>query len=429
MQTAEQANLLSRAHAGSISCLAVVGGTNAKQDVKKLTRQGLPTVLVATPGRLLSHLKGSYVGDVPFSACLDDLRVLVIDEADAMLDLGFRDTLVDILSYCPPPEKRQTMLFSATLDDAKDLARRATKSDYVLIDCVGDEEKDSTGQSTIPIRANQSYVFVPQSRVFSAPIEILVQLLDKGRNRQRKIIAFFPTINQVRLYESIFNNRLGRRVFAIHSDMDQSARSGVRNLFQYSQNAILLTTDASARGVDYKDITHVIQFGMPYDKKTYIHRLGRTARAGKRGEGLLVLAPLERNFLDTSLESLDIKHNSAFQSNLDDPMQPFLEDELAHVLAEVRDGNDRELARLIDEACNSMLAYYQSRGAVLGSSSNQVGTSVEDSLMEMTNAFLLQAGVSSRRRMDVSFKQQNWSPGDGFDVKSPITPRGDDASG
>ena len=427
-QTAEQANLLCQFQEGRISCQTMVGGTNAKRDLKKITTQGFPTILLATPGRLLSHLKGSYVGNVPFSSCLSELCVLVIDEADAMLDLGFRDNLLDILSYCPPPEERQTMLFSATLDDAADLANQATKPDYVLIDCAfdnADTENTTTEQSTLPARVKQSYVFVPESRAFSAPVEVLVQLLDNAGSRPCKIIAFFPTINQVRLYESIFNNYLGRRVFAIHSKMDQSARSGVRNLFQYSQNAVLLTTDASARGVDYKDITHVIQFGMPYDRKTYIHRLGRTARAGKRGEGIMVLAPFERNFLEQSLDGIDLKHNSRYQATLESSMEPFLEDELARILAEVRDGNDRKLKHLLEEAGESMLSYYKSRGGVLeNDASKQPKEHFQDSLVKMASAFLLQAGISSRPRVDISNEPKPWSHGDGFDVRRPNTPRG-----
>ena len=426
-QTAEQASLLCQFQEGRVSCQAMVGGTNAKRDMRKMTTKGLPAILVATPGRLLSHLKGSYVGDVPFSSCLSELCVLVIDEADAMLDLGFSDALVDILSYCPLPEERQTMLFSATLDDAADLVNQATKAEYVLIDCAGDNDDANIAkeQSNFPARVNQSYVFVSEARAFSAPIEVLVHLLDNAGSRQRKIMAFFPTINQVRLYESIFNNHLGRRVFAIHSKMDQSARSGVQNLFQYSQNAVLLTTDASARGVDYNDITHVIQFGMPYDIKTYIHRLGRTARAGKGGEGIMVLAPFERNFLEQSLEDVDLNQNSTYQAALDGSMEPFLEDELACILAEVHNGNDRKLKRVIEEAGDSMLSYYKSRGAVLNKGSSQQSKgSFQDSLLHMASTFLSQAGVSSRPRVDISDEPKPWSHGEGFDVGSPPTPRG-----
>lgn len=440
-QTQEQVKLLARCHDGSVSSVLMIGGTNAKHDMDKLTQQGLPTVLVATPGRLLSHLKDSHIGDAPFSTCLDSLRILVIDEADTMLAMGFRESLTEILSYCPPPEQRQTMLFSATLEDATDLARRATKPDYVLVDCVAaSEETDSIEQSAIPVEVNQSYVLVPESRLFSSPIEILAQLVNPAKRRerkksqrnnmQRKILAFFPTINQVRLYESILNNRLGRRVFAIHSEMDQSARRSVRNLFQHSHNAILLTTDVSARGLDYEGITHVVQFGMPYDKENYIHRLGRTARAGKSGEGLLVLTPLELDFLEATLEGLEVKHNAAVQSVLENPMERNLEDMLAQTAAEVRDGNDRELRKLVDEACRTMFAYYHSKKAVLQSSCKQckqLGTTVEDNLIKMTNAFLLQAGVTSRTRMGGTtggtFKQQAWSPGDGFDVGRTITRR------
>lgn len=419
LQTAEQANLLLRSHDKSLSCMAVVGGTNAKQEVQQMKRYGVPTILVATPGRLLSHLQGSVMGDRPFSACMNNLRVLIIDEADKMLDLGFQESLQEILTYCPPTEKRQTMLFSATFDCAKSLAAQSTKPEYVLVDCISDESSDPLNEKFTKVK--QSYVMVPPERIFSTPIEILVELTNMDKKRPCKVMAFFPTINQVRLYEGLFNYRLGRRVFAIHSEMEQSARSSVRKLFQYAKNGILLTTDASARGVDYSDITHVVQFGIPYDENTYIHRLGRTARAGKSGEGLLVLMPLEAKFLQSSLGGTEINHDTAMQSILNSRMEAFLDDQLSHVLAAVRDGSDPELKRFVREASDSMHAYYRSRAASLDVLPEGAGIDLEDSILEITSKFMHQAGVSSRPRVDMAFNQKAWSPGDGFDVGSSIS--------
>lgn len=426
IQTAEQASILTHAHGGDVTSMAMIGGTIVNFDMPKLKREGVPTILVATPGRLLGHLKSSYHGDAPFSSLFKNLHVLVIDEADVMLSLGFRDTILEILSYCPPPGKRQTLLFSATLEEAAELAQHATKAEYTLIDCVNSGGEDAAPEKSIPIGVKQSYAFVPLSRLFSAPIEIIVNLMENSRRRytrkrrsRRKIIAFFPTIKQVKLYEDIFNNHLGRRVFAIHSDLGQNARTSARNLFQRALNAVLLTTDASARGVDYKDITHVIQFGIANDRKTYIHRLGRTGRAGKTGNGLLVLTDLERPFIEQSLEGLGLDQNAVFQSLLDAPMHPFLDDEISRMVAEIRDGKRGQLKRRIYEACDSIEAFYKTRQADLKESSG-AGTKIDVDLLALTNSLLNQAGILSRFRTRVTANQA-WIPGEGFDVGLSIS--------
>jgi ATP-dependent RNA helicase MSS116 len=144
-------------------------------------------------------------------------------------------------------------------------------------------------------------VLLPPDRAVSGVVQLVLRLMDEA---DHKVLVFFPTTSQVAYYSSLFNKVLGRRVLEIHAKKSQGNRSNTSDRFRQAKKGVMFTSDVSARGVDYPDVTHVVQVGMATDRETYIHRLGRTGRAGKKGQGLLVLAETEKPFLKMDLTFL-----------------------------------------------------------------------------------------------------------------------------
>ena len=265
------------------SLLVVYGGTNIKKDLSKLKNQ--IDILVATPGRLNDHLY-NYGLDV----AMNRLSCLCFDEADQLLEMGFRPDINRILAKIPAKETRQTLLFSATMPrDILEVSKLAMRSgdEMAFIDCVGEDQ--STHQR------------VPQFVTVCNFNDTIVQLVHAVEEAKRipdfKIICFFVTARLTQLHAELFN-LMGIPVLEIHSRKSQSARTKVSKQFREGRSGILFTSDVTARGMDYPNVSTVIQVGMPSDKAQYIHRLGRTARAGAGGSGILLLADFERSFLN-----------------------------------------------------------------------------------------------------------------------------------
>lgn len=258
----------------------VVGGTNIRSDLALIRRDRAPTVLIATPGRLLDHLGNKASG---FRDALQGLMSLVLDEADRLLDMGFAPDLRRILAALPPTLIRQTLLFSATMpEDVNEMAKLALRPNYNMIDCVGKEES--------------THVHVPQS-VLVTPIELQaaalgVLLMQCMQVPDYKIIVFFATARLTGFFAHLFK-AMGKHVLEIHSRMPQYQRNNISNTFRVGMKLIMFTSDITARGLDYPNVSTVIQVGLPSNKEQYIHRIGRTARAGKSGSGVLLLADFE----------------------------------------------------------------------------------------------------------------------------------------
>ena len=157
----------------------------------------------------------------------------------------------------------------------------------------------------------------------------------------------------VGFFAAVLNEGFDRPIFELHSKKSQSSRNTASDAFREATNAILFTSDVSARGIDYPDVTQVIQVGMPESREQYIHRLGRTARAGKEGKGLLVLFPFEARFL-SELRGLDVPSNE----DLKDIMQQPSEHEwMRHTFDRIRSGGNK-LASSAELAYLSFLGYY-----------------------------------------------------------------------
>lgn len=286
-QIAEEGNVLIKYHRGmTLDC--VVGGTNVNSDLARF-RRCTPDILVGTPGRLLDHLQNHSMATM-----MKNMNVLILDECDRLLDMGFRQEIDKISRFLP--KERQTLLFSATLPtDVQSMCERVLRPSYQLVDCVGEEESthEHVSQTCIVSPLNQQ-------------TQDLLNVLKKKFNQPNfKIIVFFTTARLTQFYSELFN-ALNLPVLEIHSRKSQSHRNRVSEEFRNGTNVIMFTSDVSARGMDYPDVTLVVQVGLPANREQYIHRLGRTARGGKGGEGLLMLADFEKNFLQ-QVSDLPIK--------------------------------------------------------------------------------------------------------------------------
>ena len=349
-QIAKEADRLVATHESTITSQVVYGGASKKEDIDSFNQQ-LPTILVATPGRLKDHLASTYLkGNKPFIDSLQNLKILVLDETDRLLDLGFRNDIQDILA-CLPKEKRQTLLFSATLPPkVREIVEIATKPNYEVVDCIqeGDPASHTNAQT------EQSYITLPSQRFWTGSMEMLLEMMDQGKS---KIMVFFPLTGLVQLYANIFNLKFGRRVWELHGKMNQRERIRISRRFRNATNGILFTSDVSARGVDYPNVTNVVQIGASDSRETYIHRLGRTGRAGKRGKGFLILPELEQDFV-RDLEGLDISCDQEMQERLCKGASRHFRNELGPVAQDMRAGRDPKLEQSVNDAYQAMVSYY-----------------------------------------------------------------------
>ncbi|WP_153108937.1 DEAD/DEAH box helicase [Propionivibrio limicola] len=241
-----------------LKAVAILGGMPYPKQMELLARN--PEILVATPGRLIDHMES---GKIDFS----ELQMLVLDEADRMLDMGFIDDIEKIVAATP--ESRQTMLFSATLDGAVgQIARRITR-DALLIQVAASHAKHEN--------IEQRLHFVDD---LSHKNRLLDHLLRDAAIDQA--VVFTATKRDADTLTDRLNIA-GFNAAALHGDMHQGARNRTLTALRRGQVRILVATDVAARGIDVPTITHVINYDLPKFAEDYVHRIGRTGRAGRNG--------------------------------------------------------------------------------------------------------------------------------------------------
>ncbi len=251
-----------------LQSLAVFGGVGLEPQQQKL-RQGVD-LLVATPGRLLDHLER---GNVHFR----DLEVFVLDEADRMLDMGFIRDVRKIIRLLP--DQRQTMLFSATMPAAiQQLAREILKSPAFVEVSRRSAPAEGVRQVVCP-------AVVPHKR------HLLHHLI--AEDKMPQTLVFTRTKHGADKLAA-FLSRSGHPVAAIHGNKSQSARTQALESFRRGRVGILVATDVASRGLDVDGISHVVNFDVPHSPEDYVHRIGRTARAGRVGNALTLMSPEER---------------------------------------------------------------------------------------------------------------------------------------
>lgn len=251
-----------------ILSVSVIGGAPMPAQTRQLGRN--PQVIVATPGRLLDHLKRGTVN-------LKRVRFLVLDEADRMLDMGFAPQLEKIQSYLSG--ERQTLLFTATWDSKLDgIARKFLKN----------PERVTVGPTSRPVDA------IEQKTVHTSVQQKNDVLLDELNARQDGSVLIFARtqIRTDRLARALRN--AGVECGTIHGGLRQNQRTSALRAFRAGEVRIMVATDIAARGIDISQIHHVINFDLPQCADDYIHRIGRTGRAGAKGQALSILTPEDR---------------------------------------------------------------------------------------------------------------------------------------
>lgn len=255
----------------------IMGGSNRKAEADKLVK-GV-NILVATPGRLLDHLQNTK------GFMYQRLQILVIDEADRILEQGFEEDMHHIIKCLP--KERQTILFSATQTrKVEDLARLSIKGTPVYIGV--DDECSAATVDTL----QQGYVTCPAENRFL----LLFTFLKKNKNK--KIMVFFSSCNSVKFHAELLNY-IDIEVLDIHGKQKQQKRTTTFFQFCRQETGILLCTDVAARGLDIPAVDWIVQYDPPDDPREYIHRVGRTSRGvnAKQGRALLFLLPEEIAFL------------------------------------------------------------------------------------------------------------------------------------
>jgi superfamily II DNA/RNA helicase len=256
------------AHARALRITAVYGGVGL---VKQATEAARSHVLVATPGRLEDQLaRGAFT--------LENVRMLILDEADRMLDMGFRPAIDRIVAACP--QKRQTLFFSATLDgEAGEIAKRYARNPAI-------HQQGATAR-----RANAEIEHRFVQIAHEHRVEALVREL---RHEGDLTLVFVRTKRGAdRLVKRLAAH--GVTAVAMHGNKSQRQREQALARFQSGAIDTLVATDVAARGIDVERISHVINFDPPADSETYVHRIGRTARAGRTGIGITLLSPDQRH--------------------------------------------------------------------------------------------------------------------------------------
>jgi ATP-dependent RNA helicase DDX18/HAS1 len=254
----------------------VMGGANRNDEAHKLLN-GI-NLLVATPGRLLDHLQNTR------GFLFQNLKCLIIDEADRILQIGFEEEMRSIIKLLPT--ERQTVLFSATQTrNVADLARLSMRSKPFEVHV--DEQRDTATRDGL----EQGYVVCPSD------IRFLLLFTFLKKNLNKKMIVFFSSCNSVKFHAELFNY-IDIPVLDLHGKQKQKKRTKTFFEFCNAKSGILLSTDVAARGLDIPAVDWIVQYDPPDDPKEYIHRVGRTAR-GVNGEGraLLFLLPSELGFL------------------------------------------------------------------------------------------------------------------------------------
>ncbi|KAE9573046.1 ATP-dependent RNA helicase dbp-4 [Colletotrichum fructicola] len=262
----------------------VIGGKSLKEEAERLSKMN---ILVCTPGRMLQHLDQTAGFDV------DNLQILVLDEADRIMDMGFQSAVDALVEHLP--QTRQTLLFSATQSKKiSDLARLSLK----------DPEYVSVHEETTPKNLQQHYIVTP----LPEKLDTLYGFIKA--NLRSKIIVFFSSGKQVRFaYESFRHLQPGIPLLHLLGKQKQLQRMEITKRFAEANHSCLFATDVVARGVDFPAVDWVVQVDCPEDADTYIHRVGRTARYERDGKAVLFLDPSEEAGMIKRLEAKKVPVN------------------------------------------------------------------------------------------------------------------------
>jgi len=249
--------------------VVVMGGTNLRTQVAELRRGA--SVVIATPGRLLDLVERGAIN-------LSQIEVLVLDEADRMLDMGFLPAIRRILAVLP--SQRQTLLFSATMSTEIEKLARTTMKQPKLVEVSRRGSAATTVEQT-------AYLVALESKT-----ALLLALLEKDAQAFERVLIFTRTRRGAERISHILQAR-DHRVNRIHADRTQSQRETALRDFRNGRARVLVATAIAARGLDVEDVSHVINYDVPAAPEDYVHRVGRTGRAGNQGKAITIVAPVD----------------------------------------------------------------------------------------------------------------------------------------
>ncbi|WWC86961.1 uncharacterized protein L201_001842 [Kwoniella dendrophila CBS 6074] len=383
----------------------LVGGESRHRQLKDWKR-GRKDIVVATPGRLKDLLSEEEV-----KSAIEFTDQLILDEADTLLDMGFSQDLNHIISHLP--KERQTFLFSATVSrEIAAIARKSLKQGHKVIDCVPKNE------SNVHLHIPQHYTVVPSA---ADQIPHILRLIahDQLLNPHSKIIVFLNTTKLTMLTATLIRELKDSlpkdiNVYEIHSRLDQNQRSRASERYRRdTKPSVLVTSDVSARGVDYPGVTRVIQVGIPASSEQYIHRVGRTGRGGKEGgRGDLVLLPFESGFIDRlhkiPIKQVETRELSSEVNELvrSDGKEEYLErlNGIPEAITNLMPSLDSEA---IEEVFTSMIGYYMGKNDQLNVNSHEILQGLKDWSVEaaglpeppyLSPGFLQKLGLGSNRK-------------------------------
>jgi ATP-dependent RNA helicase DeaD len=282
-----------------VKTVTVYGGSSYKRQLDLIGRGA--SVVVATPGRMLDILKRNMLNNFAPS-------IVVLDEADEMLDMGFLDDINEIFSYLP--SNRQTLLFSATMPaPIKTLASRILQNpEFISI---------TKGETTNTDIEQLYYVIDEHERD-----DAIIRLMDSEAST--KSVVFCRTKSEVDRLSNVLSNA-GYLANGLHGDMEQRQRENVIKGFKANSVKVLVATDVAARGIHVSDISHVFNYHIPFDPESYVHRIGRTGRAGTKGKAITLLTPLEFKELQRIKQKVGTSMAHAFVPSKNDLRSTTLE--------------------------------------------------------------------------------------------------------
>lgn len=328
IQVAEELNKLGQYR--GIRTLPIYGGQDINRQIRSLKKR--PHIVAGTPGRLIDHIRRKTIR-------LQGIRTVVLDEADEMLNMGFIEDIEAILKEIPV--ERQTLLFSATMPGPiQKIAEKFMKNPEIV--------RVKAKEMTVP-NIEQHYIEVHEKKKF----DVLTRLLDI--QSPELSIVFGRTKRRVDELADALNKR-GYAAEGIHGDLTQAKRMSVLRQFKNGSLDILVATDVAARGLDISGITHVYNFDIPQDPESYVHRIGRTGRAGSSGLAVLFVTQREiahlRNIEQTTKRKIEKRPTPSLDEALEGQRRLTL-DNLVRVIEEDKHSSYKHMAEELLEEYDS----------------------------------------------------------------------------
>ncbi|XP_024030297.1 DEAD-box ATP-dependent RNA helicase 28 [Morus notabilis] len=322
-----------------IRCCLIVGGLPMK--VQETALRSMPDIVVATPGRMIDHLRNS------ISVGLDDLAVLILDEADRLLELGFNPEIHELVRFCP--KRRQTMLFSATMTEEVDELVKLSLNQPVRLSADPSTKR--------PAKLTEEVVRIRRMREVNREA-VLLALCSKTFTV--KVIVFSGTKQAAHRLKILFG-LAGLKAAELHGNLTQVQRLDALELFRKQEVDFLIATDVAARGLDIIGVQTVINYACPRDLTSYVHRVGRTARAGREGYAVTFVTDNDRSLLKAIAKRAGSKLKSRIVAEQSitkwSKIIEQMEDQVAAILQEEREEKALRKAEMEATKAENMIAH------------------------------------------------------------------------